>query len=84
MPLKYSSRDKKHVGYNVLESDGHKCHGREPDTENFAAEIIRPVREPHSQCHQPVTANPRNKSLQEGRINLMLGHIDQLIQIHSV
>ncbi|SIB92931.1 Uncharacterised protein [Mycobacteroides abscessus subsp. abscessus] len=39
-PCKDGCRNDKHIGYNVLEADGNKCHDREPDRKNLTADII--------------------------------------------
>ena len=68
MSLQNGCGNHKHVGDNVLKSDGHKRHNWEPDAKDFPCSVLCAERKPYRKTYKPVTADAGNENLAEAHI----------------
>nr|GME07298.1 glutamate--tRNA ligase [Ipomoea batatas] len=75
------SRNNEHIRHNVLETNGHKRHDREPHRENFADHIFTGEGQPHGKTYQPVTTDARNERMQEIGMDFGIRNRQRLFQV---
>jgi len=69
--------DEGHLRYAVLEADGHEGRDGEPDGQDLARDVLRRLRGPHGQAHQPVAADAAQHGLRPRQVHLLERAVDQ-------
>src|SRR5699024_10498063 len=78
---KNSGWDDEHVCDDVLESDGDKCHDREPDAEDFSGDVVCGIREPDGETDEPVGTDGGHECFWEWFVDFTCGDLDRFFEI---